>query len=339
MFRKIARKIIRKIILFGVAVVLPVLMASAAGLAANPITIKFSHAAAENTPKGKMAIKFKELVAERLGGRVQVEVFPDSQLFGDNNEIEAMLHGDVQLIAPALAKFERYTQQLRIFDLPFLFRDMAAVEKFQRSAKGQALLNSMESQGVAGLGYLHDGLKQLSCTSPIKVPVDASGLKFRIMASDVLAAQFQAVHAVPLKKPFSEVFTLLRTKEIDGQESTYSTIYSNNFFEFQSHITESNHGVLDYMLVTSIQFWMSLPEDIRKDVKKALDEAIFYGNEIAAARDLANKQMIVASQHTKIITLSGAERNQWIEVMNPVWLRFEDEIGRELIDAAYQANM
>lgn len=329
----------RKITLLGVAVVLSVLMASGASLAVNPITIKFSHVVAEDTPKGKMATKFKELVAERLGGKVQVEIFPNSQLVGDNNEIEAMLLGDVQLVAPALSKFERYTKQLRIFDLPFLFRDMAAVEKFQQSAKGQALLSSMESRGLVGLGYLHNGLKQLSCISPIKVPADASGLKFRIMTSDVLAAQFQAVHAVPLKKPFSEVFTLLQTKAIDGQENTYSNIYSKNLFEFQSYITESNHGVLDYMLVTSVQFWMSLPKDIRKEVKKALDEAIFYGNERAAAQDLADKQMIVASKQTEIITLSDAERNQWIEVMNPVWLRFEDEIGRDLIDAAYQANM
>ncbi|KJR98119.1 MAG: C4-dicarboxylate ABC transporter [Desulfobulbaceae bacterium BRH_c16a] len=329
----------RKITTLVATAALSFLMVSGSALAADPITIKFSHVVAENTPKGKMAIKFKELVAERLDGKVQVEVFPNSQLFGDNKEIEAMLLGDVQLVAPALAKFERYTKQVQIYDLPFLFKDMAAVEKFQQSEKGQALLSSMESKGLIGLGYLHNGMKQLSCASPLKVPADASGLKFRIMTSDVLAAQFQALNAVPLKKPFSEVFTLLQTKAIDGQENTYSNIYSKKFFEIQPYITESNHGLLDYMLVTSTEFWMSLQDDIRAEVKKALDEATLYGNEIAASQDLEDKQKIIDSKRTEIITLSDAERNQWIEAMKPVWQKFEDEIGKDLIDAAYQSNM
>ena len=329
----------RKITTLVATAALSVLIVSGAALAADPITIKFSHVVAENTPKGKMAIKFKELVAERLGGKVLVEVFPNSQLFGDNKEIEAMLLGDVQLVAPALAKFERYTKQVQIYDLPFLFKDMAAVEKFQQSEKGQALLSSMESKGLIGLGYLHNGMKQLSCASPLRVPADAAGLKFRIMTSDVLAAQFQALNAVPLKKPFSEVFTLLQTKAIDGQENTYSNISSKKFFEIQPYITESNHGVLDYMLVTSTEFWMSLPDDIRAEVKKALDEATLYGNQIAASQDLEDKQKIIDSKRTEIITLSDAERNQWIEAMKPVWLKFEEEIGKDLIDAAYQSNM
>ncbi|EKD39348.1 MAG: hypothetical protein ACD_75C00435G0002 [uncultured bacterium] len=329
----------RKITTLIATAALSALIVSSAALAADPIVIKFSHVVAENTPKGKMATKFKDLVAERLGGKVQVEVYPNSQLFGDNKEIEAMLLGDVQLVAPALSKFERYTKQLQIYDLPFLFKDMAAVEKFQQSDKGQALLSSMESKGLVGLGYLHNGLKQLSCASAIKVPADASGLKFRIMTSDVLAAQFEAVKAVPLKKPFSEVFTLLQTRAIDGQENTYSNIYSKKFFEIQPYITESNHGVLDYMLVSSTEFWMGMPEDIRKEVKKALDEATAYGNQIADSQDLEDRQKIVESKRTEIITLSEAERNQWIEAMKPVWLQFEKEIGKDLIDAAYQANI
>ena len=329
----------RKITTLVATAALSVLVLSGAALAADPITIKFSHVVAENTPKGKMAVKFKDLIAERLGGKVVVEVFPNSQLFGDNKEIEAMLLGDVQLVAPALAKFERYTKQVQIYDLPFLFKDMAAVEKFQQSEKGQALLSSMESKGLVGLGYLHNGMKQLSCASPLRVPADAAGLKFRIMTSDVLAAQFQALNAVPLKKPFSEVFTLLQTKAIDGQENTYSNIYSKKFFEIQPYITESNHGLLDYMLVTSTEFWMSLQDDIRAEVKKALDEATLYGNEIAASQDLEDKQKIIDSKRTEIITLSDAERNQWIEAMKPVWQKFEDEIGKDLIDAAYQSNM
>lgn len=331
MFRKITKLV--------ATAALSALIVSGAAFAADPIIIKFSHVVAENTPKGKMATKFQELVAERLRGKVKVEVYPNSQLFGDNKEIEAMLLGDVQLVAPALSKFERYTKQLQLYDLPFLFKDMAAVEKFQQSERGKALLSSMEEKGLVGLGYLHNGMKQLSCASPIKVPADAAGLKFRIMTSDVLAAQFEAVKAVPLKKPFSEVFTLLQTKAIDGQENTYSNIYSKKFFEIQPYITESNHGVLDYMLVSSTEFWKGMPEDIRKEVKKALDEATAYGNSISDAQDLEDRQKIVESRRTEIITLTEAERNQWIEAMKPVWMQFEKEIGKDLIDAAYQANI
>ena len=246
----------RKITTLVATAALSVVIATGNALGADPITIKFSHVVAENTPKGQMAIKFKELVAERLGGKVVVEVFPNSQLFGDNKVLEAMLLGDVQMGAPALSKFDRYTKQLQIFDLPFLFKDMAAVEKFQKSAKGQELLDTIAKKGLIGLGYLHNGLKQLSSSSPLRVPADAAGKKFRIMASDVLAAQFEAVDAVPLKKPFSEVFTLLQTKAIDGQENTYSNIYSKKFFEVQPYITESNHGLLEYMIVTSKDFWI-----------------------------------------------------------------------------------
>ena len=331
MFRKLTT-------LVATAAISGLLFTGAAG-AGGPITIKFSHVVAENTAKGKMANKFKELVAERLAGKVQVEVFPNSQLFGDNKVLEAMLLGDVQMAAPALSKFSRYTKQLQIFDLPFLFKDMAAVEKFQKSDKGIELLTSLEKKGLVGLGYLHNGLKQLSSSTPLKVPADAKGLKFRIMSSDVLAAQFRAVKATPLKKPFSEVFTLLQTKAIDGQENTWSNIYSKKFFEVQPYITESNHGLLDYMVVTSKEFWMSIPDDERAIVKKSLDEAIAYGNEAAAQKSVNDRQKIIDSKRTEIIELDDAVRSQWVEAMKPVWEEFEKEIGKDMIDAAYKSNM
>lgn len=310
----------------------------AAPLAAAPIVIKFSHVVAENTPKGQMANKFKELVDERLGGKVVVEVYPNSQLFGDNKVLQAMLLGDVQLAAPSLSKFKSFTKKLQLFDLPFLFKDMEAVERFQKSEHGQELLNSMRKRGLVGLGYIHNGLKQLSSSQPLKVPADASGLKFRIMTSDVLAAQFEAVDAAPLKKPFSEVFTLLQTKAIDGQENTWSNIYSKKFFEVQPYITESNHGLLDYMVVTSAEFWMDLPDDVRGDVKKALDEAIVFGNQVAAQKAVDDRKKILDSGRSELISLSAEERAQWVEVMKPVWKQFEGDIGKELIDAAYNAN-
>lgn len=318
---------------------LSAMLVTGSALAAGPVTIKFSHVVAENTPKGQMANKFKDLVAERLAGKVQVEVFPNSQLFGDNKVLEAMLLGDVQMGAPALSKFSRYTKKLQIFDLPFLFKDMAAVEKFQKSDKGNELLDSLQKKGLVGLGYLHNGMKQLSSSQPLKVPADADGLKFRIMSSDVLAAQFKAVNATPLKKPFSEVFTLLQTKAIDGQENTWSNIYSKKFFEVQPYITESNHGLLDYMVVTSKEFWMSLDKADAKVVKEALDEAIAFGNEVAAKKAMDDRQKIIDSKRTEIIELDDAQRSQWVEVMKPVWEEFEKEIGKDMIDAAYKSNM
>lgn len=305
---------------------------------AAPVEIKFSHVVAENTPKGQMALKFKELVEQRLPGEYQVNVFPNSQLFGDNNEVAALLLNDVQFVAPSLSKFERYTKKLQIFDLPFLFSDMEAVNRFQQGESGQKLLSSMKRKGIVGLGYLHNGMKQLSASSPLLLPTDASGKKFRIMASDVLAAQFQAVDAIPVKKPFSEVFTLLQTRAIDGQENTWSNIYSKKFYEVQSYITESNHGVLDYMVVTSNTFWKSLPADKRAIIKTALDEAVAYGNEIAAAKVNKDKETIVASKRSEIIQLSPEQRQQWVTAMKPVWSQFEAKIGKNLIQAAEASN-
>ena len=282
--------------------------------------------------------KFKELVEQRLPGEYLVNVFPNSQLFGDNNELSALLLNDVQFVAPSLSKFERYTKKLQIFDLPFLFQDMAAVERFQASSAGQELLSSLESKGLIGLGYLHNGMKQLSANEPLYTPADAKGKKFRIMSSDVLAAQFEAVDAVPLKKPFSEVFTLLQTRAIDGQENTWSNIYSKKFFEVQASITESNHGVLDYLIVTSAEFWYELPEDIRNELKTALDEAVAHGNQIAAQKAEKDKANIMASNRSEIISLSPEQRQQWVEAMKPVWQQFENEIGKNIIDAAVAAN-
>jgi len=330
---------LRKITTLVASAAVSAMIVTGTAFAGGPTVIKFSHVVAENTPKGQMANKFKDLVTERLGGKYEVEVFPNSQLFGDNKVLEAMLLGDVQMAAPALSKFSRYTKQLQIFDLPFLFKDMVAVEKFQKSSNGLELLDSLKKKGLVGLGYLHNGMKQLSSSKPLKVPADAHGLKFRIMSSDVLAAQFHAVKATPLKKPFSEVFTLLQTKAIDGQENTWSNIFSKKFFEVQPYITESNHGLLDYMVVTSKEFWMGVPDADRVVIKKSLDEAIAFGNDVAAKKALADRQKIVDSKRTEIIELTDAERSQWVEAMKPVWEEFEKQIGKDMIDAAYKSNM
>lgn len=321
----------------AVAVAASVMMASVAAQAA-PIKIKFSHVVSENTPKGQMALKFKQLAEERLAGKVVVEVFPSSQLFGDGKVLEAMLLGDVQIAAPSLSKFNKYTKKLQVYDLPFLFKDMGAVEKFQSGPAGQALLNSMNAKGLKGLGYLHNGLKQLSATKELRAPANANGLKFRIQASDVIAAQFEAVKATPLKKPFSEVFLLLQTKAIDGQENTWSNIYSKKFFEVQDHITESNHGLIDYLVVTSTEFWDGLPADVRSTLDGAMAEAIAHGNKIASEKAISDRQRIIDSGRSTLLSLSDAERAEWVAAMKPVWNKFSDQIGQDLIDAAVASN-
>ena len=320
-----------------------ILMAAATLLAAftaeaRPIEIKLSHVVAENTPKGQMALKFKELAEARLPGKVEVKVYPNSQLYTDASVLQALQLGDVEIAAPALSKFQKYNSQLQVFDLPFLFNDMAAVDRFQKSPEGQKLLSSMTSKMLVGLGYLHNGMKQLSSNDPIRVPADIAGKKFRIMTSDVLQAQYEAVHAIPLKKPFSEVFTLLQTRAIDGQESPWSNTYASKFFEVQDYVTETNHGLLDYLVVTSAEFWYGLPDDIRETLKQSMDEAIAYGNDIAAKQDLEDRQRIIDSGKTEIIEISAEERQQWINSMKPVWKMFEDEIGSDLLDAALQSN-
>lgn len=312
----------------------------AAGLAhaADPIVIKFSHVVAEHTPKGQGAILFKKLAEERLPGKVKVEVYPNSSLFGDGKEMEALLLGDVQIIAPSLAKFEHYTKQIQVFDLPFLFKDMAAVDRFQQSPAGQNLLKSMEDKNITGLGYWHNGLKQLSANKPLREPKDARGLKFRVQASAVLEEQFKAVRANPRKMSFAEVYQGLQTGVVNGAENPYSNIYSQKMYEVQKYITESNHGLLDYMLITNTKFWNGLPADVRSELDKIVVEVTAEVNKQADALNQGDKQRILDAKTTEIITLTPEERAKWRDAMKPVWQKFEGEIGADLIKAADASN-
>jgi len=306
---------------------------------AAPMVIKFSHVVAEGTPKGQAALKFKELAEKALPGKVQVQVFPSSQLFGDAKEMEAVLLGDVQFIAPSLSKFSRYTKKLQVFDLPFLFDDIAAVDKFQHSADGKALLNSMTSKGIKGLGYWHNGMKQLSSDKDqLKRPDDVKGLKFRIQASDVLEAQFRAVGANPQKMAFSEVYQALQTGVVDGQENTWSNIYSQKFYEVQKTIAQTNHGVIDYMVITNAKWWDGLPADIRSGLEHAMEEATAYGNGVANEFNERDRKRIAEAGKAKIQELSKDDVGAWRKAMEPVWKKFEGEIGKDLIQAALKAN-
>lgn len=305
---------------------------------ADPITIKFSHVVAEHTPKGQGALLFKQLAEERLPGKVKVEVYPNSSLFGDGKEMEALMLGDVQIIAPSLAKFEHYSKPIQIFDLPFLFDDMDAVDRFQKGPVGQELLKSMEDKGITGLAYWHNGLKQLSANKKLVEPKDARGQKFRVQASAVLDEQFKALRAIPRKMSFSEVYQGLQTGVVNGAENPYSNIYSQKMHEVQKYITESNHGLLDYMVITNTKFWNELPEDIRTTLSEVMDEVTIEVNKKAAALNERDKQAILDAKTTEIIYLTPEQREKWREAMRPVWKKFEAEIGAERIQAAEAAN-
>lgn len=315
-----------------------VLSFSASAYAQKPIVIKFSHVVADSTPKGQGALMFQKLVHERLDGKVKVEVYPNSQLFGDAREMEALMLGDVHLIAPSLAKFDKFTKKLQVFDLPFLFDDMAAVDRFQNSETGRALLRSMESKGYLGLAYWHNGLKQLSANKPLRVPEDAKGVKFRVQNSDVLVDQFRAVGGNPQKLAFSEVYQALQTGTVDGAENPWSNIYSQKFHEVQKYITESNHGLLDYMVLTNADFWNGLPGDIRTELEKIMAEVTVFVNQMADDINMEHRQKIIDSGRSEILQLTEAEREAWRKAMQPVWKKYEKDIGADVIKAALEAN-
>lgn len=311
-----------------------------AGLAsaADPISIKFAHVVAEHTPKGQGALMFKKLAEERLPGQVKVEVYPNSSLFGDGKEMEALLLGDVQLLAPSLAKFEHYSKPIQIFDLPFLFNDINALDRFQQSPEGQGLLKSMENKGITGLGYWHNGMKQLSANKALYEPKDARGLKFRVQASAVLDEQFKALRAAPRKMSFAEVYQGLQTGVVNGTENTWSNYESQKVNEVQKYFTESDHGAIDYMVITNTKFWNSLPEDVRTSLDQIMTEVTVEVNKQAEELNQASRKTIVDSGTSEVITLTPEQREEWREAMRPVWKKFEKDIGVDLIKAAEQSN-
>ena len=313
-----------------------VLLAATAANAA-PVTIKFAHVVTENTPKGQAAAKFAECVNTNMADQAEVEVYPSSSLYNDDKVLQAMQFGDVQMAAPSLSKFEQYTLKYRVYDLPFLFDDLAAVDRFQAGEQGQALLDAMQDKGLQGLAYWHNGLKQISANKPLSTPEDAAGLKFRIQESDVLEAQFKALDANPQKMAFGEVYGALQQGVVDGQENTFSNIYTQKFFEVQDGITESKHGLLDYLVVTSTEFWDGLDEEVRKGLENCLTEATEFGNEQADQLNADAKQSIIDAG-VEVRELDDAQREAWREKMKPVWDEFKDDIGEDVMQAAQSAN-
>jgi C4-dicarboxylate-binding protein DctP len=305
---------------------------------AGETVVKFSHVvAAQGHPKGEAATRLAERVNEEMNGKMCMEVFPNTQLFDDDKVMEAMLLGDVQLAAPSLSKFETYSLRYRVFDLPFLFQDLDAVARFTEGEAGQDLLHAMDDVGFVGLGYWSSGLKQFSANKPLLLPSDASGLKFRIQPSDVAEAMIDAMGGNPQKLAFAEVYGALQTGVVDGQENSWSNIYTQKFFEVQDGITETNHQVLAYLLVTSKEFLDGLDEDVRTQFLAIVDEITKEANAKVAETEAMNRQRI-ADTGEEIRVLDAEQRKAWIDAMKPVWDKFGGDIGQELIDAAVASN-
>jgi C4-dicarboxylate-binding protein DctP len=319
----------------GAALVALLLLTACAGEGDRDIiVIKFPHVTAPATPKGQVAERFRSLVEERFPDRVRVEVYPSAQLIEARDSVEALAFGEIQLTAEALSIYDRFTPKFQIFDLPFLFPNLDAVEEFQASASGQELLDALADKGIRGLTFWHNGMKHWSGPTPMRLPDDAAGLKFRVMESDVLMAQVNAVGGSPQKMAFSEVYQALQTGAVDAQENTWSNTWSQKFYEVQPFITESNHGYLGYFVATNEDFWSSLPDDVREGLEAILAEVTAWGNAQAGSVNDEARRSIVDSGRSRVVALRPDELAAWRRAMAPVWQEFRDEIGPELIDAA-----
>ena len=306
---------------------------------AKPLVIKFSHVVAVDTPKGQAAEKFKALVEKASNGEIIVKVYPNSSLFNDKDIMTPLMVNAVQLAAPSFSKFTKFAPQLQLVDLPFLFNDVDHLHKVLTGPVGQKMLDAVGKKGLVGLSFWDNGFKQLSANKPLLTPADAKGLKFRIMSSKVLEAQFKAVDANPQVLPFSEVYSALQQGVVDAAENPLSNFYTKKFFEVQKDLTLSNHGYLGYLVVTNKIFWKKLDAKQQKIIKDALAEAAVYGNKLALEMAESYLTKVKAAGTTKVHTLNAAQRKAWTEAMVPIYPEFYDAIGKDLIDGAIKAGM
>ncbi len=308
--------------------------AAFASCEAGEIVVKFAHVTnTDKHPKGLAAALFQERVNAEMDGIMCVEVFPNSTLYNDDQVLEAMLQGDVQMAAPSLSKFEAFTKVFQVFDLPFLFPNIEALDTFQQGEVGQEMMNSMQRRGLQGLAFWHNGLKQMSANKALILPTDAAGLKFRVQPSDVIVAQMEAIGVSPQPMAFSEVYGALQTGVVDGQENTWSNIYGQKFFEVQDGVTETNHGALDYLVVTSTDFLDSLDPAVRDQMMTILAEVTEERNAAVGQIDQEARQAVLDAGGV-IRELTPEQRQAWVDAMKPVWAKFADGIGQDVIDAA-----
>jgi len=313
-------------------------MVATSGLAAE-YTLKFSHVVSANTPKGKAADFFEKRLEELSGGKIDVQVYPSSQLYKDNAVLKAIRLNSVQMAAPSFSKFGKIVPQLALFDLPFLFKDIDHLHRVQDGEVGQALKDKVAAKGIIALNFWDNGFKQLSTNKePLLNPTDAKGQKFRIMSSKVLEAQFHAVGANPQMMPFSEVYSGLQQGVIDGQENTNSNIFTKKFHEVQKHLTITNHGYLGYLVVMSKKFWNKLPADLQANVTQAMNEAT--EKERQYAQELNDSQLAQIKAYAdktgklKIYNLTAEQKEAWRNAVSKIYPEFysDRKIGKDLIE-------
>src|SRR3569833_1013569 len=320
---------------FAIAASIAALALGLAGPASaqSPIIIKFSHVVAPDTPKGKGAEKFKELAEKYPAGKVKVEVYPNSTLYKDKEELEALQLGSVQMLAPSNSKFGPIgIKDFEVFDLPFLLPNLDALRKVTEGPIGKRMLKLMEPKGMVGLAYWDNGFKQMSANKPLKAPADYKGLKFRIQSSKVLEAQFRALGAVPQVKAFSEVYQALQTGVVDGLENTWSNIYTQKMHEVQKYITNTNHGYIGYVVVTNKKFWDGLPADIRAQCEKAMKAATDYGTGQSAKENADALAEVIKTGKSKILKQTPEQDATMRKALEPVYMEVASRVGQPLID-------
>jgi C4-dicarboxylate-binding protein DctP len=322
-----------------IALCTALLLSLSAAASADPIIIKFSHVVAPDTPKGRAAEKFKQLAEKMTKGQVKVEIYPNSQLYKDREEIEALQSGAVQMLAPSLAKFGPMgAREFELFDLPFLFSDQEVLHRVMDGDVGKKLFAKLDSKGVIGLAYWDNGFKQMSSNRPMHHVADFSGLKMRIQSSKVLAAQMKALGANPQVMAFSEVYTALQQGVVDGTENPVSNFYTQKMNEVQKYMTMSNHGYLGYAVIVNKAFWDGLPADIRSELTEAMKEATEYERSIAQRDNDDALAKVIAAKTTTVENLTPAERAEWQKALKPVHKEFESEIGADLIQSVYNTE-
>jgi C4-dicarboxylate-binding protein DctP len=305
----------------------------------SPIVIKFSHVVTEHTPKGKGALKFKELAESRTKGKVKVEVYPNSTLYKDNEEMNALQLGSVQMLAPSLAKFGPLgVREFEVFDLPYLFDSYDELHKVTEGPVGKQLFAKLEPKGIIGLAYWDNGFKDMSANKKLEHVADFRGLKMRIQSSKVLDEQMRALGAIPQVMAFSEVYQALQTGVVDGTENPPSNLYTQKMYEVQKYLTLSNHGYLGYAVIVNKKFWDGLPPDIRKTLEGAMAEATKYANEIAKKENDDALAAVKKSGKTEFIELTPAEKNEWKKALVKVHKQAESRVGKDTIQSIYKAT-
>src|SRR5689334_15426308 len=321
----------RRYILAGIAAVS--MMVPAAALADDPIVIKFSHVVANDTPKGKGALKFKELAEKYTNGKVKIQVYPNSSLYKDKEEIEALQLGSVQMLAPSTAKFAPLgVKEFEALDLPWLFKDDETYAQAMKGQVGKWLFQKLETKGITGLAYWDNGFHMVSANRPLAKPADFEGLKFRISGSKIADQYFRILGSIPQIMAFSEVYQALQTGVVDGCENTPSNYLTQKFFEVQKDITVSYHAHLQYAVIVNSKFWSGLPADIRGELTKAMDEATDYTNSIARKENEDALEDIKKSGKTTLHYLNDAQKAAWQKAMAPTYKWAEGRVGKEVLD-------